>query len=76
MDVELQESFFPINEWHPDPDLKWLGKWMMKDVYDGLRGIGWKMLEAAGMPPAEIEELVAAAQRDAIDGSLHIFNRV
>ncbi|KAI0121289.1 S-adenosyl-L-methionine-dependent methyltransferase [Xylariales sp. AK1849] len=48
---------WPCSPWPQNPLLKQVGKWQLKNIVGGVRGIGWKMLRASGMPPAEIEQL-------------------
>lgn len=66
----------PVHEWHPDPRMKWLGQWQVKNLYDGARGLSWKMLETAGLSPAEIDETVDGFKKQIIDGSNHLYHKV
>lgn len=64
VDVLEQKFMLPCNPWPENPRLKETGRFMMTDVYVGLRGVGWKALKLRGYSPSEIEELIANAKSD------------
>ncbi|KAH8648496.1 S-adenosyl-L-methionine-dependent methyltransferase [Xylariales sp. PMI_506] len=71
VDVEEQKFVFPVNTWPQDPRLKKVGLYNLKNCYDGVRGIGWKMLRAAGYSPEEVETLILEVQAELRDPENH-----
>jgi hypothetical protein len=67
VDVTEKILLCPLNGWPEDRQLKQVGKVMLVDMVEGVRGVGWKMLALAGMKPHEIEDLIARLQRDLPD---------
>lgn len=48
----------PIGPWHEHPKLKEVGLFSLHNIVKGVKGVGWKMLTAAGMTPADVNKLV------------------
>jgi hypothetical protein len=44
-----------------------VGLYNMSNMLDGFRGVGWKMLQAAGLSAPEIEELIEDVKREVED---------
>lgn len=45
--------------------MKQVGYYMLENICEGLRGIGWKTFKNIGLTAEEIEQLVVDAKRDA-----------
>ncbi|KAH8653841.1 S-adenosyl-L-methionine-dependent methyltransferase [Xylariales sp. PMI_506] len=62
--VDIQEKVikWPANPFSQDPWLHEVGLFQMINFCDGARGIGWKLLEMAGLSAAEIDELTNDAK--------------
>ncbi|KAH8651246.1 S-adenosyl-L-methionine-dependent methyltransferase [Xylariales sp. PMI_506] len=58
VDVTERQLIVPYNPWPQDPKLKEVGYYMLMNMLEGMRGISWKMLSAAGLAPDEIEKMV------------------
>lgn len=67
--VDVVEIKFelPCNTWPTDPKLKRIGQYAYVDAYNGIRGIGWKLLRSTGLSAAEVEDLVLQFKRDSAD---------
>ncbi|ETS81475.1 hypothetical protein PFICI_06477 [Pestalotiopsis fici W106-1] len=58
VDVQERPFIWPNNPWPQDKKLKEVGLWELRNLLDGLRGMGWKFLTQAGYSAEEIETLV------------------
>ncbi|KAH6656078.1 S-adenosyl-L-methionine-dependent methyltransferase [Truncatella angustata] len=58
VDVVHRQCWIPITPWAADPKFKKMGAFNQSNLYDGVRGISWKLLRAAGMPAEQIEKIV------------------
>ncbi|KAH8647171.1 hypothetical protein BX600DRAFT_503350 [Xylariales sp. PMI_506] len=61
VDVEERHYVCPLSPWPQDPNLKKVGLYNLKNLSDGLRGIGWMMLRSAGYTPDQVENFVDEA---------------
>ncbi|KAF3019014.1 hypothetical protein E8E14_013172 [Neopestalotiopsis sp. 37M] len=59
VDVVEKKILLPMSPWPQDAQFKEIGRWQMQNMIEGTRGVGWKMLSAAGMASGEIEALVS-----------------
>ncbi|KAH8658457.1 S-adenosyl-L-methionine-dependent methyltransferase [Xylariales sp. PMI_506] len=59
VDVVDRPILIPNSPWPQDPNLKKVGHYQLRNIVDGLRGISWQLASLSGMPPDEIETLVA-----------------
>ncbi|KAM0809205.1 putative S-adenosyl-L-methionine-dependent methyltransferase [Seiridium cardinale] len=66
----------PQGPWAQTEKLKHIGEFHMRNVLEAARGFGWKMLTAAGMTAAEIEDLVAQVQSEIWNRNSHAYNPV
>ncbi|KAI1874223.1 uncharacterized protein JN550_002802 [Neoarthrinium moseri] len=62
VDVQQRPFVLPCNPWPKDKKLKEVGLWQLKNMMDGVRSTGWKMLSQAGYTPAGIESLIKETQ--------------
>ncbi|KAF3008195.1 hypothetical protein E8E14_008223 [Neopestalotiopsis sp. 37M] len=58
VDVQERPFIWPLNPWPQDKKHKEVGLWELRNLLDGLRGMGWKLLTQAGYSSEEIETLV------------------
>lgn len=65
MDVVERRLIVPGNPWPSHERMKKVGYYMLENVCDGFRGMGWKMLKHLGLSVDEIEQLVLDAKSDA-----------
>lgn len=49
--------------------MKEVGLYNMSNMLDGFRGVGWKMLQAAGLMAPEIEQLIEEVKAEVQDMS-------
>lgn len=73
VDIVEERLIWPTTPWSDDPRLKRIGRFQLRATYDGLRGIGWKALEAAGLTSDEIEALTAACKAQLVDETYRPF---
>ncbi|KAK6070512.1 methyltransferase domain-containing protein [Seiridium cupressi] len=66
----------PQGPWAQTERLKHIGEFHMRNVLEAARGFGWKMLTAAGMTAAEIEDLVSQVQTEIWNRNSHTYNPV
>ncbi|KAH8678415.1 S-adenosyl-L-methionine-dependent methyltransferase [Xylariales sp. PMI_506] len=67
VDVTERQFILPIGPWPQEPKLKKVGLYNLSNMYDGVRGISWKMLQYAGYTPEEIESLITDVQAELRD---------
>ncbi|KAI1842092.1 hypothetical protein JX266_011743 [Neoarthrinium moseri] len=58
VDVVEKKLMWPCNAWPDERRLKAVGLYNSRNITDGIRGVGWKLLRAAGLEPQEIEDLI------------------
>lgn len=63
VDVEERVFMMPINPWPDHPQLRLVGSYWLRNIIDGIRGVGFKMFRAAGLSETDIKNLVEEAQR-------------
>ncbi|KAH8202363.1 hypothetical protein TruAng_003436 [Truncatella angustata] len=71
VDVVHRQCWIPITPWAADPKFKKMGAFNQSNLYDGVRGISWKLLRAAGMPAEQIEKIVNEVRRELRDKANH-----
>ncbi|KAH8666774.1 S-adenosyl-L-methionine-dependent methyltransferase [Xylariales sp. PMI_506] len=71
VDVTEKKVLWTIGEWASDPKLRLIGRYALQNTLEGIRGIGWKMLRAAGMSAEDIEALVNQCQAELRDPRNH-----
>lgn len=49
------------------------GRYSLRNVQEGLRGVGWKMLQAAGLSAPEIEQLISDVKGEVADPANHFY---
>ncbi|KAI1849523.1 hypothetical protein JX265_013638 [Neoarthrinium moseri] len=67
--VVEEKYLLPANPWPKERKIRRVGLWWLRNALDGLRGIGWKMLQATGLTASEIETLVNNAKAEVRDTS-------
>lgn len=50
-----------------------MGAFSQSNMYDGVRGIGWKLLKAAGMATEDIEQLINEVRYELRQKENHIY---
>lgn len=73
MDVHEEQIAWPVGMWPRDLRMQDCGKWMLKNLSDGARGISFKVLEASGMSPEQIDIITAQSREQMLDQSLQLF---
>ncbi|KAK9414489.1 hypothetical protein SUNI508_11199 [Seiridium unicorne] len=58
VDIKVRKFLFPCNPWPDHEKLKEVGRFNIVNLVEGLKGIGWQMLTASGMTPAEVDTLI------------------
>jgi hypothetical protein len=66
-DVKEEKYIWPTSPWPLDPRMREVGLYNMSNMLDGFRGAGWKMLQAAGLSPPDIEQLTEDVKREVQD---------
>ncbi|KAI0121003.1 S-adenosyl-L-methionine-dependent methyltransferase [Xylariales sp. AK1849] len=68
----VREEKFQVacNPWPKDSKAQRVGLWMQANYMSGLRGVGYKMLRSAGMPPDEIETFIKATREEVMHGGI------
>ncbi|ORY68854.1 S-adenosyl-L-methionine-dependent methyltransferase [Pseudomassariella vexata] len=64
---------WPCNGWPADPRFQQVGKHQLQNILDGIRGVAWEMLKAAGMTPSEIESFIEQVKEEAQDKNTRFF---
>ncbi|KAH6646666.1 S-adenosyl-L-methionine-dependent methyltransferase [Truncatella angustata] len=55
VEVKTRELILPCSPWARDPKLKEAGAWQQQNFLDGIQGVSWRMMAAAGYTGPEIE---------------------
>lgn len=76
VDVEERKLFIPFGPWPEDPKLRKVGQYQMRNLRDGVRGLGWKMLRASGMEPDQVELLISQVETEVMDRRNHTYGWV
>ncbi|KAI0123299.1 S-adenosyl-L-methionine-dependent methyltransferase [Xylariales sp. AK1849] len=63
VDVVTRELVLPCSPWPRDPQLKEAGRWQLRNFLDGIQGVSWRMMTAAGYTGAEIEASIEATKK-------------
>ncbi|KAK9414491.1 putative S-adenosyl-L-methionine-dependent methyltransferase [Seiridium unicorne] len=63
-DVVHRHVWTPVSPWAEDRKFRNIGAWSQSNLYDGAKGIGWRLLKAAGMGPEQIEHLIVEVRRE------------
>lgn len=53
--------------------MKEMGLYQLKNLVDGMEGVGFKMMRAAGFSPEEIKQTVAEAKTYVSNCSNHVY---
>lgn len=69
VEIHSKKFVLPMNPWPEDPRLKEVGRYNLKAIDEGVRGMSWKLLESIGKSPAEIETFVSNYRNDLRDVS-------
>lgn len=64
----------PTNPWPDHPQLRLVGSYWLRNMTDGIRGVGYKMFRAAGLSEVDIENLVQETQRELPHPNNHSYN--
>lgn len=64
VDVYEERRILPCNPWPEDERMKLCGQYMMTNVCDGFRGVGWKMFRHLGLSADEIEQLIGDCKKE------------
>jgi hypothetical protein len=73
VDVEERKFFLPCGPWPEDPKLRLIGHYQLRNIYDGARGVGWKMLRASGMETDAVELLISQVETEATNRRNHSY---
>lgn len=63
----------PTTPWASDPKFREMGKYNQANMYNGVRGIGWKLLKAAGWSGEAIDQLITEVQFELGARDNHIY---
>lgn len=76
--VDVVELTFdvPWNTWPEDPKLKRIGQYMYTNIYDWVRGGGWRTFRSLGVSAEEIEDMVERFKRDSWDTGYRIIYKL
>jgi hypothetical protein len=73
VDVEERKFILPLSPWPKDPMLKEIGLYSLRNMFDGVRAMSWKMLSLAGFAPKEIDSLVSEVKAYIADSRNHTY---
>ncbi|KAH8655276.1 S-adenosyl-L-methionine-dependent methyltransferase [Xylariales sp. PMI_506] len=62
INVAARPLIVPCTPWPKVPKMKLIGKYQLTNLIEGIRGVGWRMLKAAGYSVSDIETLVLETQ--------------
>jgi hypothetical protein len=65
---------WPIGPWSEDKVLRTVGKYQARNFLENIRGIGWKMLSAAGLSLDEIEDLAKSVEKEISDSRIKVYS--
>ncbi|KAK8015429.1 hypothetical protein PG990_008725 [Apiospora arundinis] len=73
--VDIIERKMPSTQggWAKNPRLKLSGRYFERDVYDGVKGISFRILRAAGIPAEEIESIADQVRIDLLNPHIHTY---
>lgn len=72
-DVQEHQVPWPMNGWHQDPRIKEAGRYMQRMLLDNARGMAYKVPQARGLAPAEIESQINQCKEEFRDESILAF---
>lgn len=73
MEVVEKRFLVPCSPWPQDPKMKKVGQYMMTNMYEGFRGVGWKALGFLGLSATEIEQVIVGAKRDITNSQYRVY---
>ncbi|KAH8645692.1 S-adenosyl-L-methionine-dependent methyltransferase [Xylariales sp. PMI_506] len=74
VDVQEKKFIWPFTPWPEDPNLRAVGLYNLQNSYDGIHGVGWKMLKAGGFTEGEIERLISEVRTELRDPENHLYS--
>lgn len=76
--IDVCERTFdlPHGGWSLDPKLQRVGRFMLLNLYDGTRGLLWKMLAGLGWAPDRIEKFVEDARKEFLDPNVRTYAKL
>ncbi|KAK9782961.1 putative Methyltransferase domain-containing protein [Seiridium cardinale] len=63
----------PVSPWAEDRKFRNIGAWSQSKLYDGAKGIGWRLLKASGMGPEQIEQLIVEVRQELRLRESHVY---
>ncbi|KAK6076583.1 methyltransferase domain-containing protein [Seiridium cupressi] len=73
IETRERQVIVPCNPWPKARKQKEMGHFQLKNLLDGMRGVGFKMMRAAGFSPEEIEQTVTEAKEYVSDCRNHVY---
>jgi hypothetical protein len=61
--VTTRELVLPCSPWPRDKKLKEAGRWQLQNFLDGIEGVSWRMMAAAGHTGPEIEASIEETKK-------------
>ncbi|KAK9801432.1 putative S-adenosyl-L-methionine-dependent methyltransferase [Seiridium cardinale] len=72
-DVVHRHVWTPVSPWAEDRKFRNIGAWSQSKLYDGAKGIGWRLLKASGMGPEQIEQLIVEVRQELRLRESHVY---
>ncbi|KAH8660555.1 hypothetical protein BX600DRAFT_438768 [Xylariales sp. PMI_506] len=76
VNITVRHFILPTSPWPQNEKLARVGEYNMRNIYDGARGISWKMLAAAGMSSEEIDVIIDELKQELTDKRSAVFSQV